>query len=337
MALYLQTIVDNEKILRTKCENVEKIDKTTIDKMDDMFNIIYKYNGIGLAGNQAGLKERLVVVDLQDKGVKHPIYLINPVIIEHSEELVDSEEGSLSIPGEKGVIKRFKTITVKYFDKNGKEQILKADGLLSICIQHEIDGLDGKLYIDYLPDDKKQEILDTIDAIKIKKEVKIITRDDDVLRAKAKKIEKIDQEIIDLGNHMLDVMYKDRGIGLAGNQIGVLKRIVVIDLQENKVKKPLILINPEIIEKSKEMVEGPEGCLSVPEENHNVKRHERVKVKYTNIEGKEVIVEADGLFAICLQHEIDHLDGKLYIDYLSKLKRDLILDRIRKRLKNKEE
>ena len=327
----LKTIINDEAILRTKCKEVEKINQDIIDKLDGMLNVMYKYNGIGLAANQAGLTERLVVVDLQQYNRKNPIFMINPEIIKHSDEIEDSEEASLSIPNNKSIVKRYKDITVKYLDKKGKENILEAKGLLSQCIQHEIDGLNGILYIDYLNDDDKNRILSNYK--KQEMNIKYITRDDKILRTKCEPVSEINAEIIGTLDKMLNFMYENHGIGLAANQVGILKRMIVIDLQENDIKKPYFLINPEIIEHSKETVIGEEGCLSVPDQRYKVERYAKVKVKYLDKDGKENIIDADGLFAVCLQHEIDHLDGKLYIDYLSKLKQDLIMERVKKLLK----
>lgn len=327
----LKTIISDEAILRTKCKEVEKINQDIIDKLDGMLNVMYKHNGIGLAANQAGLTERLVVVDLQQYNRKNPIFMINPEIIKHSDEMEDSEEASLSIPNNKSIVKRYKDITVKYFDKKGKENILEAKGLLSQCIQHEIDGLNGILYIDYLNDDDKNRILSNYK--KQEMNIKYITRDDKILRTKCEQVSEINAEITSTLDKMLNFMYENHGIGLAANQVGILKRMIVIDLQENDIKKPYFLINPEIIEHSKETVIGEEGCLSVPDQRYKVERYAKVKVKYLDKDGKENIIDADGLFAVCLQHEIDHLDGKLYIDYLSKLKQDLIIERVKKLLK----
>ncbi len=327
----LKTIVNDEAILRTKCKEVEKINQDIIDKLDGMLNVMYKHNGIGLAANQAGLTERLVVVDLQQYNRKNPIFMINPEIIKHSDEMENSEEASLSIPNNKSVVKRYKDITVKYLDKKGKENILEAKGLLSQCIQHEIDGLNGILYIDYLNDDDKNRILNNYK--KQEMNIKYITRDDKILRTKCEQVSEINAEITSTLDKMLNFMYENHGIGLAANQVGILKRMIVIDLQENDTKEPYFLINPKIIEHSEETVIGEEGCLSVPDQRYKVERYAKVKVKYLDKDGKENVIDADGLFAVCLQHEIDHLDGKLYIDYLSKLKQDLIVERVKKLLK----
>ena len=254
----LKTIISDEAILRTKCKEVKKINQDIIDKLDGMLNVMYKHNGIGLSANQAGLTERLVVVDLQQYNRKNPIFMINPEIIKHSDEIENSEEASLSIPNNKSIIKRYKDITVKYLDKKGKENILEAKGLLSQCIQHEIDGLNGILYIDYLNDDDKNRILSNYK--KQEMNIEYITRDDKILRTKCEQVSEINAEITSTLDKMLNFMYENHGIGLAANQVGILKRMIVIDLQENDIKKPYFLINPEIIEHSKETVIGEEGC-----------------------------------------------------------------------------
>lgn len=170
--------------------------------------------------------------------------------------------------------------------------------------------------------------------------LKIITKDKEFLRKQCAKIEKIDDSIKKLAHEMLDFMYATNGVGLAAIQIGELIRLVVIDVQVNKKKNPIYLINPEIIWKSDEMItsEG-EGCLSIPGVRATVERHKQVKVKYLDLNGEENIIEADaeneqqGLLCICLQHEIEHLDGIVFINHLSKQKQRLLEDKSRKFLK----
>jgi peptide deformylase len=160
--------------------------------------------------------------------------------------------------------------------------------------------------------------------------IRTIIDDIDILRTKCKAVEKVDDDIRKTLDEMLEFMYKSKGIGLAANQIGLAKRLVVIDLQENEVKNPVFLINPEIMWKSKETSCREEGCLSIPGERAEVVRSEEVRVKYLNKNNIEQIINADGLLSICLQHEIDHLNGKIFIDYLSKIKRDIILKKLKK-------
>ncbi len=146
------------------------------------------------------------------------------------------------------------------------------------------------------------------------------------LRNCAKPVEVFDQKLEELTNSMLETMYHSSGIGLAATQIGVSQRVVVIDISETR-DKPLSLINPEILEQEGEEV-SEEGCLSVPTVYEKVARAERIKIKAQDKNGDTIEMVADGVLAVCIQHEIDHLDGKLFIDYLSGLKRQ----RIRKKL-----
>jgi peptide deformylase len=146
------------------------------------------------------------------------------------------------------------------------------------------------------------------------------------LRNKAEPISSVDAAIRQLADDMLETMYEAPGIGLAATQVNVQKRLIVIDISEEK-DDPLVLINPEIVESEGER-EYQEGCLSVPEAYEMVTRADKVKIKAVNLEGESFELDADDLLATCIQHEIDHLDGKLFVDYLSNLKRQ----RIRKRL-----
>ncbi len=156
--------------------------------------------------------------------------------------------------------------------------------------------------------------------------LKILCFPDERLRNKAKRVEKVSSAHQRLLDDMLETMYDAPGIGLAATQINVHEQLIVIDISEDK-KNPYCLINPEVISDSgKEIME--EGCLSVPDTYAEVERADAVSVKYLDSKGNEKILEADGLLAVCLQHEIDHLQGKLFVDYLSKLKRE----RIRKKL-----
>lgn len=331
MSYFLRKI-NNKKDLeffRQVSQSVEKNDKELSTLIPAMFNIIYKHNGIGMAGVMAGVHKRVIVVDLQENNRKTPLVFINPEIIEKSDELVDSTEGSISIDNIKEVIQRYKTVKVKYFNEKFEEKIIEADGLMSICLQHEIDYLDGKLFIDYLPEEQKNDIINNIiNTMKIKN----IINDNDILRKKCEDVKIIDDNIKKTLDEMLEMMYKSRGIGLAANQVGINKNMVVIDLQENDSKNPLFLINPKITKKSEKMVDSEEGCLSVPQERATIKRHKAITVEYLDKEGKQNTLDADGLLAICIQHETDHLIGKVFIDYLSKLKKDIIVKKVKKHL-----
>lgn len=135
---------------------------------------------------------------------------------------------------------------------------------------------------------------------------------DEILRKKSREIEVIDDRIKELAEDMFDTMHKYDGLGLAGVQVGILKRIIVIDLYDDVSK--FCLINPEIIEKSEETVELEEGCLSYPNQFGKVVRLTKVKVKALDLDGKKVTLEAEGLLAQALQHEIDHLNGEVFKD-----------------------
>jgi peptide deformylase len=154
------------------------------------------------------------------------------------------------------------------------------------------------------------------------------------LRTVADEIGDIDDEIKTLAKDMLDTMYDAPGIGLAAPQIGVLKRIVVMDLAKDDEKPdPIVMINPEILKFGEETVVTEEGCLSIPELYYEVERPSTVTVRYTDLDGKEVTRDAGDRLAICVQHELDHLDGVLYIDYLSRLKRERVIKKFDKAAK----
>lgn len=154
------------------------------------------------------------------------------------------------------------------------------------------------------------------------------------LRAVTDPIDTVDDAIKELAKDMLDTMYDAPGIGLAAPQIGVMQRIVVMDLAaEDETPTPLVMINPEITHFGEQMQVTEEGCLSIPELYYDVERPNEVTVTYTDLEGKEVTLEAEGKLAVCIQHELDHLDGVLYIDYLSRLKRDRVIKKFEKAAK----
>ena len=156
---------------------------------------------------------------------------------------------------------------------------------------------------------------------------------DPVLRKKALPVETIDDGFQRLIDDMIDTMYAAPGIGLAAPQVGVLRRLVIVDVSAGETSSPLyVLINPEIVSREGEQV-GEEGCLSLPELNSDVVRAACVTVRALERTGTPVTIEAEGLLARCLQHEIDHLDGVLFIDKISPLKRELYKRRVRKALK----
>ena len=166
---------------------------------------------------------------------------------------------------------------------------------------------------------------------------KILTEPDPFLRQKSLDVEAVNDEIRSLMNDMLETMYNAPGIGLAAIQIGVPKRVIVIDLsRDDEEKKPLYFVNPKIITNSDNEAVYEEGCLSVPGQFAEINRPDKCKVKYLDYDGNEKILDAEGLLATCIQHEIDHLEGILFIDYLSKLKKGMIIKKLSKHKKSLE-
>ena len=159
---------------------------------------------------------------------------------------------------------------------------------------------------------------------------------DPTLRAKCRAVGPQDTDAVRaLLPRMFATMYEAPGIGLAAPQVGEKLRFIVVDVQPNETKQPIALINPEIVARSAELAAREEGCLSLPGQFAEITRPARVKVRYLDETGARKEVEADGLLAACLQHEIDHLDGVLFVDHLSALKRNMILRRLAKELRQK--
>ena len=159
--------------------------------------------------------------------------------------------------------------------------------------------------------------------------LEILEFPDPRLRTVAKPVEKVDDELRKLIDDMFETMYDAPGIGLAATQVNVHKRVIVMDLSDDK-NEPRVFINPEITPLTQELAPYEEGCLSVPGFYEKVKRPARVKIKALDRDGNEVEIEADELLATCIQHEIDHLEGKLFVDYVSRLKRDRIKKKLEK-------
>ena len=164
---------------------------------------------------------------------------------------------------------------------------------------------------------------------------KIVIEPDPILRKESKPIDKVDNDLRKLLDDMLETMYAAPGIGLAAVQVGILKRLIVIDISKDKEKKnPLFLINPEIVSKSKNTSMYEEGCLSLPGHFAEIERPSECQINFLDYNGKKKEITAKGLLSTCIQHEVDHLNGILFIDYLSKLKKDMI---IKKLVKHKKE
>ena len=159
---------------------------------------------------------------------------------------------------------------------------------------------------------------------------KIITAPNKLLRKISLPVENVGKKEQQLMDDMLDTMYAANGIGLAAIQIGVPKNVVVIDLNKDNKKIPMFFVNPKITSKSKSLTKYEEGCLSIPNLFAEIERPSECEIQYLDYFGKEKTLTANGLLATCIQHEVDHLKGILFIDYLSKLKKDIILKKLSK-------
>jgi len=162
----------------------------------------------------------------------------------------------------------------------------------------------------------------------------ILTLPDPLLRKASAPVERVDDALRKLADDMLETMYDAPGVGLAAVQVGVPRRLIVLDTAKDKAPpKPLVLINPEIVTLGSELRMHEEGCLSIPDVQVEIERPSTVTIRYLDREGKPQELKAEGLLATAIQHEIDHLDGKLIIDFLSRLKRDIIVRKFKKQAK----
>ncbi|CBS87695.1 peptide deformylase [Azospirillum lipoferum] len=152
-----------------------------------------------------------------------------------------------------------------------------------------------------------------------------------ILKRKAQPVAEVDVRVVKLMDDMVETMYDANGIGLAAPQVGVLDRVIVVDVHEkDDPPNPIRLANPEIVWSSDEKAVCEEGCLSVPEQYADVTRPQRIRVRYLDEKNRQQEFEADGMLATCIQHEIDHLNGVLFVDYLSMLKRNILLKKVQK-------
>ena len=167
--------------------------------------------------------------------------------------------------------------------------------------------------------------------------MEILTEPNEKLRQKSIAVDKVDKDLQNLMDDMLQTMYAAPGIGLAAIQVGVPKRIIVLDIsKKDDEKKPMFFINPEITYKSDNNSTYEEGCLSVPGQFAEIDRPDRCHIKYLDYHGDKKEIKAEGMLATCIQHEIDHLEGILFIDYLSKLKKGMIIKKLSKQKKSLE-
>ena len=174
--------------------------------------------------------------------------------------------------------------------------------------------------------------------------LEIIEVPDPILRSQSGPVERLDDELQRLIGDMFETMYQAPGIGLAAVQVGVPRRLLIIDLQEPEseaedaepVRKPHVFVNPEILYRSDTRKSYNEGCLSIPEQYAEIERPDVVRARWTDEKGRDREGEFDGLMSVCLQHEVDHLNGVLFIDYLSRLKRDILIKKVVKSRKDRE-
>jgi len=166
---------------------------------------------------------------------------------------------------------------------------------------------------------------------------KILTEPNKILREKSLRVENVDKDIQLLMDDMLETLYAAPGIGLAAIQVGVAKRVIVMDISRDRDKEPkknpMYFVNPEIVWKSEDKFTYEEGCLSVPNQFAEIDRPKQCHVRHLDYNGQPQELKADGLLSICIQHEIDHLEGILFIDYLSKLKKEMIIKKLSKQTK----
>ena len=159
----------------------------------------------------------------------------------------------------------------------------------------------------------------------------ILTEPNKILREKSLNVESVDDDLRKLMDDMLETMYAAPGIGLAAIQVGIPKRVIVLDISQKEGKKdPMYFVNPEIIDKSKDNSVYEEGCLSVPGQFAEIERPDQCHVKFLDYNGQQREIKATGMLATCIQHEMDHLEGILFIDYLSKLKKSMIIKKLSK-------
>ena len=167
-----EILIEPNKLLRQVSESVEKVGDEERTLMNDMLDTMYAAPGIGLAAIQIGVPKRIIVMDIsRDENKKEPMYFVNPIIKKKNKEKAKYEEGCLSVPDQFAEIERPNTCEVEYLDYNGTKQILKAEGLLATCIQHEIDHLEGILFIDYLSKLKKSMIIKKLSKIKVSRKI----------------------------------------------------------------------------------------------------------------------------------------------------------------------
>ena len=273
--------------------------------------------------------ERIVLDFSESIDGEHPRVFINPKVTYSSHETWDVEEGSLSFPKKKFNITRPQTIEVEYLDQNWNPQILKASGWLARGFLHELDQLNGITV----------ENAAKVNLTNKMAKRRVVIAPDPRLNMVADPIKTIDESIRKLISDMFETMQSAKGAGLAATQIGVNKRLFIMDLSSyiEEETKPYVIINPEITCFSEETWVAEEGCLSFPEiKKIPITRSENIKMRYLDEKGEQKEMRASSWLARCIQHETDHINGITMVHYVSKIKRDMILKKLTKLKKSGE-
>ena len=327
--------------LKKMCATLPDVDDRIRKLADDMLETMYDAPGIGLAAPQIGVLDRIIVMDCvkDEDEAPNPMVLINPEIIAASDETNVYEEGCLSIPDQFAEVTRPKQVQVRWMDLNGGEQTQEFDGLWATCVQHEIDHLNGKLFIDYLGAMKRQMITRKMQKLKRdiargKETLTMAVRPclpwpDKRLRTPAAEIEQITDAHRDIWQDLIDTMEAMPGVGMGANQIGEMVRLAVVDASEKR-GQVVRMANPVILHSSIELRPHEEASPNLPGVSAVIKRPRAVTVEYLNDAGEMETRDFVGLWATSVQHQIDHLNGKMYFDHLSKVKRDMLLRKARK-------
>ena len=305
--------------LREKSKPVENIPR--VKKMcRKLLSTIRYLGGVGIAAPMVGENIRMFVVDNieENKELGHKessLYVvINPEILEYSEEKETDWEGSFSLPGLAANVSRPESILMRYYSIDGYKCEERFEGYLARVMQHEYDYLEGVVYLDKL-ESAKDLFVENVGVDDAKKEGdKIVKIADLVLRQKCEPVKDL-KAAKTLYVSMVEILKETGGVGLAAPQVGDSSRMFVVKQKE----KYYAVVNPEITFMSEDMEEDWEECLSAPGYSGKVSRHKSIKIKYQTLDGKEKEDELKGFSARVMQHEYDHLDGIVYIDRLENL------------------
>ncbi len=329
--------------LKKACDPVTEITDAIHTLAADMLETMYDAPGIGLAAPQVGVMRRVMVMDCikDEDATPRPMVLLNPEITWLSEETSVYEEGCLSIPEHYADVERPARVTVRWTSLDGTQAEETFADLWSTCVQHEIDHLDGKLFLDHLKPLKRQII--TRKMVKLKKswpakaahEVALMSArpllrwPDPRLRTVAADVGAVTDAERAIWDEMVDVMEAMPGVGLAAVQIGAMQRLAVVDASERR-GQAVRMANPEVLHSSIEMRIHEEASPNLPGVSAPISRPRAVTVRFLNADGEIEDRDFVGLWATSVQHQIDHLAGAMYFDRLSRTKREMLLRRARR-------